>query len=69
MRNKNKDYLKKVFMRTIINYFRSLWCTHDFKYEETQYTKWGYDNEVIRAGPKVSRTCKKCGWHKSYWKY
>mgnify|MGYP003490117721 CR=1 FL=1 len=27
-----------------------------------------YD-EIIKQGMKVSRTCKKCGWHKSYWKF
>lgn len=56
-------------MRTIINYLRSLWCTHEFEYDEIHYQTFGYNDEIIKQGMKVSRTCKKCGWHKSYWKF
>lgn len=56
-------------MRTIINYIRSMFCKHQFNYEETYITLHEYDGSLIRRGYKISRTCTKCGWHKSYWKY
>jgi RNase P subunit RPR2 len=56
-------------MRTIVNYFRSMFCNHKFIYEETWYRKLDYHHEPVKQGNKVSRTCTKCGWHKSYWKY
>lgn len=55
-------------MRSIINYLRSLFCKHDFTYEEKHCTVTS-DLGSSKAGLKVSRTCKKCGWHKSYWKF
>lgn len=55
-------------MRELINWFKSLWCKHEFKYEEIFFQKHGY-TEILKQGIKVSRTCNKCGWHKSYWKY
>lgn len=56
-------------MRTLINYIRSLFCKHEFEYGEHYHTDYGFDGDWERRGTKVSRTCKKCGWHKSYWKY
>ena len=57
-------------MRVFIHYLRSLFCKHEFEYEETIFDRyddgWGGFKENVE---KVSRTCKKCGWHKSYWKY
>lgn len=50
-------------MRTIIQYIRSMLCKHEFDYYET------YKIVDFRNGVRVSRTCTKCGWHKSYWKY
>lgn len=54
-------------MRNIINYIRSLFCKHEFTFEEDYYT---FKNEYkTRDGMKISQLCKKCGYHKSFWKY
>ena len=50
-------------MRTIIQYIRSMFCKHEFDYYET------HKIVDLKYGLRVSRTCTKCGWHKSYWKY
>lgn len=55
-------------MREFINWIRSLFCKHDFEYEE-EYSKQEYGFGQYTKGTRVSRICKKCGWHKSYWKY
>lgn len=54
-------------MRWLINYIRSCFCKHDLKFEE----EWCERKSDLgdRCGDKVSVTCKKCGYHKSYWKY
>jgi len=54
-------------MRTIISYIMQILCKHDFLYEE----KWCKFNRTFRSkeGTKISRTCKKCGYHKTYWKF
>ena len=66
--NHKYKIIRKI-MRNLINWFRSLSCKHEFTYEETPYTTHDIDNIVLRRGIKVSRTCNKCGWHTSYWKY
>jgi hypothetical protein len=54
-------------MRWLINYFREMFCKHDFVYaEEFSSRKSEFGN---RNGVRVSATCKKCGYHKSYWKF
>lgn len=55
-------------MRNIINWFRSLFCKHEFLFEET-YSKYENSMGDSKQGLKVSRTCSKCGWHTSYWKF
>lgn len=58
----------KINMRYIIWWFRSLFCNHNWKFEESDYEK--HENDfLVRAGTIVSATCKKCGWHRSYWKF
>lgn len=56
-------------MITIINYIRSLFCKHDFEYEERNFKKYDLFGEVVRNGIKASMLCKKCGYHKSFWKF
>lgn len=54
-------------MRFIIEYLRSCFCKHDFIYAEQWYEEksdWGTKESI-----RVSRTCTKCGYHKSYWKF
>jgi len=54
-------------MRILINYFRECFCKHDFEREQCKIVE--NISDVRREGMKVSATCKKCGFHKSYWKY
>jgi len=54
-------------MRWLIEYIRSLFCKHDFEYENIEASS--SSDFHFREGVKVSRTCRKCGYHKSYWKY
>ena len=56
-------------MRAIVNYLRSMFCDHCFQYEETWKTEQDYTGETLKRGTRVSRTCSKCGWHKTYWKF
>ena len=55
-------------MRNLISWLRSCFCKHEFEYNEEKYTT-KIEGDLIKEGLKVARTCKKCGWHKSYWKY
>lgn len=54
-------------MRTIINYIKTLLCKHDWLISEGFVTKEKYGYSA--AGIRVSMCCKKCGYHKSFWKY
>ena len=56
-------------MRTIIQYFRSAFCAHEWEREETESYLYGPDREVLKHGTKVCATCTKCGWHRKYWKW
>lgn len=53
-------------MRTIVNYLRSVFCKHDNVISESPYT---YEGFSTRTGIKVSIYCKKCGYHKTFWKF
>lgn len=62
-------------IRFLTNYFRQCFCKHKFNYEES-YVKENdrFDPDehfLIKGGEgvKVSATCEKCGYHRSYWKY
>lgn len=50
-------------MRWLIEYIRSLFCLHEYKYDED------FVKGVCKDGTRVSVTCTKCGYHKSYWKF
>jgi hypothetical protein len=54
-------------MRRLINYFRESFCKHDFEREEGEAIV--NTNMSKTSGTRISATCKKCGYHKSYWKY
>lgn len=68
-------------MRWIFWYLRSLFCKHVWQTAEQAYTTWRRPDiedrilapEVERVGERhiirVSATCKKCGWHRSYSKF
>jgi len=56
-------------MRWLVNYLRSVFCKHDWEKENGSYQITSDSGHVRRSGMKVSATCKKCGWHKSYWKF
>jgi hypothetical protein len=61
-------------MKWLIHYIRQCFCKHDFEKSEGQgqESAWSYelDKSVItRSGTKVSLLCKKCGHHKSFWKF
>ena len=55
-------------MRWFFWYIKQVFCTHNFEYEEESYTEQHY-GRVTRKGIRISATCKKCGLHRSYWKY
>lgn len=55
-------------MRWLVWYLRSLFCKHDWKFDE-QRTVVKFLGEVTKNSVKVSATCKICGWHRAYWKY
>jgi len=52
----------------LINYFRCMFCKHEFEKSEKAFTV-SFDGEVIRDSIKISLLCKKCGYHKSFWKF
>lgn len=54
-------------MKWIINYLKQCFCKHEFRFEERQSKRATWYGE--REGLRVSRTCEKCGDHKSYWKF
>jgi len=59
-------------MRWLVWYIRSMFCKHIFSYSEMEHNSIYYTFSGSRrklCGPKVSATCTKCGYHKSYWKF
>ena len=56
-------------MRWLVNYIRSVLCKHDWEREEAICSKRFFIDSPEQIGVRVSATCKKCGWHKSYWKF
>lgn len=48
-------------MNRLIKYLTQIFCNHDVIRKEEYYND--------RYGCHVSEYCKKCGYHKSYWKY
>ena len=54
-------------MRWLADYIRQVFCKHDFEVNEYSYTVDGTFS--YRQGVKVLLRCKKCGYHKKYWKY
>jgi hypothetical protein len=55
-------------MRSIVNYFRQVFCKHEWEREECK-TEWRDGLGSHKKGLKVSATCVKCCYHKSYWKF
>ena len=52
----------------LAEYIKKICCKHDLKLEEYPYIQDYQLKGVCRQGYKVSVTCNKCGYHKSYWK-
>lgn len=55
----------KYFVWSIMSAF----CKHDWKHEEEFFQQYDGYGGITKQGNKVSATCRKCGWHRSYWKY
>lgn len=55
-------------MRTIMQYLRQCFCKHELEFDEVIITQYDFYNRSFER-TKVSQTCKKCGYHKSYWKF
>jgi len=55
-------------MRGLINYIRSCFCKHEWEKEEKVCNVRQY-GAILGQEFRVSITCKKCGWHKSYSKF
>ncbi|OGH75940.1 MAG: hypothetical protein A3A89_00370 [Candidatus Magasanikbacteria bacterium RIFCSPLOWO2_01_FULL_33_34] len=56
-------------MRWLMNYLREVFCKHDWEREEVKATLKDTYTGDYKTDIRVSSTCKKCGYHKSYWKY
>jgi hypothetical protein len=54
-------------MRWLANYLRQCLCRHDFEAEEMWFEH--RSPYMTRTGFKVSQTCKRCGYHRAYWKF
>lgn len=54
-------------MRFIINYLRQCFCKHQWKLEEKYISVRDLSGD--KNSEKVSATCEKCCYHKSYWKF
>lgn len=55
-------------MRWLVNYIRQVFCKHDWEKSEVWF-KQTDDMGGCRQGEKISLYCKKCGYHKSFWKF
>lgn len=55
-------------MRTLVNYFRQVFCKHAWNFEECT-TREFLEGRLIRTGQRVTATCQKCAYYKSYWKF
>ncbi len=56
-------------MRWLINYLRECFCKHDFEITQQKQMRawvkgWQKTDDI-----KVFYICKKCGYHKSWWKF
>lgn len=47
-------------MRWLIDTIRSAFCKHDWEVEVLESS--------MLHGQKMYETCKKCRWHRTYWK-
>lgn len=56
-------------MRWIVWYLRSVFCAHEWRDEERWVDATDQYTRMRREGVKVSATCRKCGWHRAYWKH
>jgi hypothetical protein len=57
-------------MKWLIWTIRSAFCKHDWDFDEQpKKLHDGDPKNVIRNGIHVSMLCKKCGWHRSFWKH
>lgn len=55
-----------IILRYIVWYFKSCFCNHTWKKEESEFQEnniYDYKNVV------VSVSCNKCEWHRKYIKY
>jgi len=53
-------------MRFLVWYLKSVFCEHDWEREEIEVTT--ITPISIKTKTQVSATCKKCGWHRKYYK-
>lgn len=56
-------------MRWIIWWIRSWFCIHTFELEEMKFKLFDINGQYIADEIRISATCTKCGWHRSYNKY
>lgn len=64
---KLNDKARQIIMTYIVEKFRQWFCKHELKYEEKYVEYEGLMGS--HSGTKVYVQCKKCGYHKSYWKW
>lgn len=54
-------------MRWLMNYLRQTFCKHEFDKTEEFCNYAGEFRD--QSGPKVSLLCRKCGYHRCFWRY
>jgi len=55
-------------MRTLFNYFRQVFCKHEFEVEIVESTERDIYSGASKQGEKRSLYCPKCGYHSWHWK-
>lgn len=55
-------------MKWLCEYIKQCFCIHSFEYTETKVEN-KFDGATEKFGTKGSLMCKKCGYHKNFWKH
>lgn len=55
-------------MRWLSHYLRQCFCIHDFDRKEANAVE-SWDDGNRQSGVRVSLICRKCGYHRAFWKW
>jgi hypothetical protein len=56
-------------MISLSYYLRQCFCNHSLEFETIEVEQYNYSLGKYYTRNIESQTCKKCGFHKSYYKY